>query len=615
MRSRGPDDAGLFLQTRELPFVGLGHRRLSIVDLSDRGHQPMTTPDGSMTIVFNGEIFNFRELRQELRDTGRCDFRSESDTEVLLYALKEWGPEKCLGKIRGMYAFALYDKDDGKLTLVRDPLGVKPLYYYRGKNSFVFASEIKAILEAPFIRREINQESLYHYLTFANAPASSTFFDGIFKLPAGTYLTIDRNGRESCVRYWNPADFVPSETPLREEEYVEELRRLLRQSVERRMISDVPFGAFLSGGVDSSLNVALMAEALDRPVETFSVGIKGDDRNELEQARYASRIFGTNHHEIVIDDNDFTSFLPEMAYLQDEPLADPVCVPLYYLCKLARNSGTTVIQVGEGSDEIFAGYGTYHLFDKADRRVYRHYLGLPKAFRSMVFRLLKGRVSPELEDALVRARDGNPLFMGNAIAFWDQEKQRLLNPTFPFTESSAHLVTGMVGDARLTDSLSRIINLELVNRLPELLLMRVDKMSMANSIEARVPFLDEDVVEFALKIPSYFKHKNGEAKYILKQAARGIIPDDIIYRKKWGFCGSATTMLTEKLTQFARTRVLESPIISQYFRRAYVEGIFTRHKKQKRFNSFKIWTLLNLVLWHECWFENDFTRHNNQDTW
>ncbi len=173
----------------------------------------------------------------------------------------------------------------------------------------------------------------------------------------------------------------------------------------------------------------------------------------------------------------------------------------------------------------------------------------------------------------------------------------------------------MAGDARFTDSLSRIINLELVNRLPELLLMRVDKMSMANSIEARVPFLDEDVVEFALKIPSYLKHKNGEAKYILKRAARGIIPDDIIYRKKWGFCGSATTMLTEKLTQFARTRVLESPIISQYFQRAYVEGIFTRHKKQKRFNSFKIWNLLNLVLWHECWFENDFTRHNNQDRW
>ena len=346
MVHRGPDDAGLYVQQDGERMIGLGHRRLSIIDLSPLGHQPMSTADGTLWIVFNGEIFNYRELRAELPDAVRSQFRSQTDTEVILYAVREWGLEGCLRRLRGMYAFALYETQTGTLTLVRDPLGVKPLYYNHERGRVTFASEIKALTAMPGLKPAINNQALYHYLTFANAPAPNTLFEGISKLEAGTCLAIDRQGQIYHRRYWNPTSFQPGVASLPEQDYVDELRRLLRQSVKRRMISDVPFGVFLSGGVDSSLNVALMAELLDRPVETFSIGIKDDPSNEFVHARQVADHFHTNHHEAVIDNDDFITFLSQMAYFQDEPVADPVCVPIYYISKLARESGTPVIQVG-----------------------------------------------------------------------------------------------------------------------------------------------------------------------------------------------------------------------------------------------------------------------------
>lgn len=602
MVSRGPDDAGIFLYHENGNFVGFGHRRLSIIDLSKKGHQPMSTSDGKLWIVFNGEIFNFRELRDQLSKTGRYNFRTHSDTEVLLYSVKEWGLEGCLSRIRGMYAFALFDKSDGSLTLVRDPLGVKPLYFYHKGNMIAFASEIKALLAMHSIERNINEDALCQYLTFANVPAPYTFFEGIYKLEAGNYLRIQRQGQRKQVQYWDSTRFQPSTEPLDEREYVAEIRRLLRQSVARRMVSDVPVGVFLSGGVDSSLNVALMSELLDRPVETFSVGIKGDSSNEFRYARRVAEHFGANHHEIIIDDNDFITFLPQMAFAQDEPLADPVCVPLYYVSKLARQSRTPVIQVGEGSDEIFAGYKMYHLFNRWNQKVYLRYLMLPSSVRCLFYQIAHKVAPPHLEDALHRAYDGTPLFLGNAIAFWDSEKARLLRKKIS-KKTASHFIKELSEPLEIDDPLLRIINIELRNRLSELLLMRVDKMSMANSIETRVPFLDEDLVEFVLTIPSHLKFKNGETKYILKKAAEGIIPKEIIYRQKWGFCGSATNMLTKKLTAYAYEKIMRSPLVCELLNRNYIEKIFERHRQQKRFNSFKIWNLLNLVLWYECWFE------------
>ncbi len=603
MVHRGPDDAGIFIHRGAGQFVGLGHRRLSIIDLSPSGRQPMSTADGSLWIVFNGEIFNYRELRQELAGHG-YRFRSQTDTEVLLYAVREWGLDGCLKRVRGMYAFALYDRSDGSLTLVRDPLGVKPLYYALQQPArILFASEIKALLAAPGAKPAVDDTALYHYLTFANAPAPLTLFEGVRKLEAGTYLRVDRHGRSTQTCFWDPTT-IPPRTGMTEQEAVTELRRLLRQSVARRMVSDVPFGVFLSGGVDSSLNVALMAELLDRPVDTFSIGIKGDPSNEFQYARHVAARFGAHHHELVIDESDFLDFLPKMPYIQDEPLADPVCVPLYYLSKLARDAGTPVIQVGEGSDELFAGYRTYHWFAGWERNVFEPYKRLPLGLRRLIHCLAADHVAPPLSDALRRAFEGEPLFLGNAIAFWDGEKERLLEAGRGKAATSGSLAATLMRRCPADDPLLRIIHLELSNRLPELLLMRVDKMSMAHSIETRVPFLDEDVVEFALTIPSAMKSKNGVHKYILKEAARGIIPDDIIDRKKWGFCGSATNMMTERLVGFARDRVSESPLIRERFHGRAVQALFDRHRHHKRFNSFKIWNLLNLVLWHECWFED-----------
>lgn len=603
MISRGPDDAGICLHRRDGLWVGMAHRRLSIIDISPLGHQPMSTADGSLWIVFNGEIFNYRELRALLLQTGRYTFSSKSDTEVLLYAVREWGLEGCLHKIRGMYAFALYDQLAGTLTLVRDPLGVKPVYYRQEQGRLLFASEIKAILAAPDVPRAINDQALYHYLTFADVPAPLTMFEGISKLEAGTYLTLDRQGHTTQVRYWDPTTFGPSRIPQSEQGYISEVRRLLRQSVARRMVSDVPVGVFLSGGVDSSLNVALMAERLDQPVETFSIGIKDDPSNEFLYARQVAQYFRTNHHEMVIDDNDFLSFLPQMAYMQDEPLADPVCVPIYYISKLARESGTPVIQVGEGSDEIFAGYQTYHLFNSWNRRYYEPYLQMPHCIRTSTYALSRHFVSSEKQDAFRRASHGDPLFLGNAIAFWDCEKTELLKAPFPPSRTSSRYIRDLEASLGIQDPLLRIIQVELKNRLPELLLMRVDKMSMANSIETRVPFLDEDLVSFALTIPSSLKFRDRQPKYILKQAARGLIPDAIIDRKKWGFCGSATNMLSARVVEYARNRILSSPLIRERFHPVVVEALFRSHRYQKRFNSFKMWNLLNLVLWHECWFE------------
>jgi asparagine synthase (glutamine-hydrolysing) len=602
MASRGPDDVGILMYRNEGLSLCLGHRRLAILDLSSLGRQPMSTADGTLWIVFNGEIFNYRELRDELIKTGNYAFRSQSDTEVILYAVKEWGIEKSLKRFRGMYAFALFDKIEGSLTLVRDPLGVKPLYFFQNETAIAFASEIKALLEAPWMRKDLDEEALYHYLTFANSPAPRTMFKGIFKLEAGTYLKIDGSGRRETVRYWNPSLFEPDERAPDAEECAREILRLLRQAVKRRMVSDVPFGVFLSGGLDSSLNVALMAELMNRPVETFSIGVLGDPSNEFEYARLVARRFETNHHEVVIDEDDFISFLPQMAYLQDEPLGDPVCVPLYYVSKLARECGTPVIQVGEGSDEIFAGYAMYRLFNDCDRFGYRHYLRLPPGIRSHLYKFAEKCGWLLLGDVLRRAAEGDPLFLGNALAFWDLEKSRLLKEPIRHVPSSR--IIGLLNESiTATDPILRITNIELKNRLPELLLMRVDKMSMANSIETRVPYLDEDLVEFALRIPSSLKIRNGEGKWILKKSAEGIIPHEIIHRQKHGFCGSATSMLTDKLAAYARDRILSSRLTTEMFNQTFIERLFINQQLKKRFNSFKVWNLLNLVLWFDCWFQ------------
>jgi asparagine synthase (glutamine-hydrolysing) len=609
MLHRGPDDGGLYMSPDHR--VGLGFRRLSIVDLVG-GHQPMANETDDVWIVFNGEIYNHADHRSELERRGHR-YRTRADTETIVHLYEEFGAD-CVNHLRGMFAFAIWDERQQRLFLARDRIGIKPLYYTVRDGVFLFASEIKALLSHPLVSRELDQEALHHYLTFASTPAPFTLFKGIQKLPPGHTMTVSAGGDISTRRYWDPACFREDDPPRPEWEYVERLRDKLRESVKLRMMSDVPFGVFLSGGLDSSLNVALMSELMDRPVDTFSVSIEGDQvSDEFHWARQVAKEFGANHHETTINDQTFVDFFPKMVHHQDEPLADPVCVPIHYVSELARKNGTIVVQVGEGSDELFCGYTGWQRYLSFYNRAWKPFIRMPGLLRGAAAKLVGPALSPTRRDFLDRAAHDRELFWSGAVAFWESEKRDLLlnrqngnGRLDSFDIVRAHLDRLDVlspGD----DQLHRMTFLELNQRLPELLLMRVDKMSMAQSIEARVPFLDHKVVELALSMPSSLKYRDGETKYVLKRAAEGILPREIIYRQKAGFCGSSRNMLSPRLLQFSQQVLPAASIIREHFEPRAVQALLDDQRDRRADNSFKIWNLLNLALWHEHWFATSLT--------
>src|SRR5579864_3601634 len=419
LRHRGPDSDGTYIS--EDHQVGLGFRRLSIVDLAT-GDQPMPNEDESLWLVFNGEIYNHAAHRPGLEARGHR-FRSHCDAEVILHLYEELGPD-CVHQLRGMFAFALWDSRRRELLLARDRIGVKPLYFAVTRDALIFGSEIKALFEHPGMQPRLNEAALSLYLTFAATPAPQTLFEGIQKLPPGHRLIVNADGSQRLERYWQPLPDPEERATTREpEEYVERLENLVRESIGLRMMSDVPYGAFLSGGVDSSLNVALMAELADRPVNTFSVAIEGDPASdELGFARDVAERYGTRHHEIVIGEQDFLEYLPELVWHQDEPLADPVCVPLHAISEAARTNGTRVIQVGEGADELFSGYTSYAFFTDFYRRVWRPYSWLPRPLRQLAATTIAPALPLDRADVLRRSADHGELFWGGAIPFYDTHK-------------------------------------------------------------------------------------------------------------------------------------------------------------------------------------------------
>jgi len=600
LEHRGPDDEGIYITPDRR--AGLGFRRLSIVDLSEAGHQPMSDEDGKLWIVFNGEIYNHLELRKELESKGHR-YKSRTDTETILHGYEQWGPD-VVHKLRGMFAFAIWEAGSGSLFMARDRIGIKPLYYAANGSRLAFASEIKAILTLPWIAREVDRTALGLYLGVAAVPAPATLFKGISKLPAGHRMKVDGRGRITVERYWDP---LPSSRQTRhsEEFYVERLRELLSESIKLRMMSDVPFGVFLSGGIDSSLNVALMARLMNRPVDTFSVAIKDDtESDELVHARNIARHFGAEHHEIRIGASEFLDFLPRMAWHQDEPLADPVCVPLYHVSRLARQNGTIVVQVGEGSDELFCGYETYR------RHVQIHPLwkcltSLPGPARKPAAEGLS-RLWPALGWYLDPVLDNSPPFSGGARGFSERQKQKLLGQGFD-TALAPSWVDSLYRHRRSqglnTGLLDDIIYIELMHRLPELLLMRVDKMTMATSVEARVPFLDHELVKFALSIPAGLKWRKGTSKYVLKRAARGIIPDDVITRPKKGFCGSSGNMVRNYVVNAAEALVSSNPDLRALLNWDYLGELIKQNRAGDLRSSFPIWILFNLALWFSVWIQ------------
>src|SRR5712692_1653661 len=417
MSHRGPDGAGNFISPDRR--LGLGFRRLAIIDLSERAMQPMSNEDGSLWVVFNGEIYNHAEIRAELESRGGHRWKTDhSDTEVILHAFEQWGID-CIHKFRGMFAIALWDTRQRQLWLIRDRIGIKPLYFSIHHGRITFASEIKALLEDQEQERAVNEEALYHYLSFNVAPAPQTLFSGIQKLSPGTWLKVSENGVVQECRYWDVWDHTEPLTNVSEAEIAERILSELRTSVKLRKISDVPVGVFLSGGIDSSTNAALFSEGEGQPVKTFSIGYDGEYKsyeNELHYARKMATVVGADHHELLLREDDLLDFLPQMIRHQDEPLADPVCVPVYYVSKLARDHGVIVCQVGEGSDELFCGYPIWKV--KLKLQQYDD-LPVPRALKHLGLSTLRlfGKDQCHQYEALRRATLHQPIFWGGAESF------------------------------------------------------------------------------------------------------------------------------------------------------------------------------------------------------
>jgi asparagine synthase (glutamine-hydrolysing) len=610
MVHRGPDAFGLY-ESPDHRLV-LGHRRLSIVDLSDAGRQPMSNEDGSVWITFNGEIYNHQEHRAPLLAKGH-QFRSHCDTESIIHLYEDFGAD-CVTRLDGMFAFAMWDQPRRRLLLARDRLGKKPLYYTLSGGRLLFASEIKALLQYPGIARDVDIEALGHFLTFSNTPAPFTLFRNIRKLPAAHWLICEADGTVRTERYWSPLDGAGWGEDPREEACVERVRDLLTAAVKKRLMSDVPIGAFLSGGVDSSTNVALMSRLVSEPLRTFSIGFEGfgetENFHDLPYARSVARQFGCNHEEVTITSDDCRKGLPDLIFYQDEPIGDPACLPMHFVSQAAKHHGVTVVLVGEGSDEVFGGYGDFVSALESYRSKWQPLLRLPRGIRQAIHTVARGSgASNGRLDILRRAAGNEPFYWGLDVVFWDTEKQHLLRPGARsiFGDGSAPLVAGYYDEIERhrpkADFLQRMSYIELSNRLPELLLMRVDKFSMAHSLEARAPFLDHELVSYVLSLPQHSKILGQQTKRVLKLAVKGVLPDDIINRKKQGFRVPLPAWLAGPLSGWAEERLFSATARQlDFFDFDYIRKSWRDHINGTYDHSFNLWCLINLFSWYECWF-------------
>ncbi len=604
MEHRGPDGYGVWINTDKK--VGFGHRRLSIIDLSTAAAQPMSNEDDSLWVTFNGEIYNHAEIRTELEQTGNHSFKTDhSDTEIILHAFEEWGID-CLHKFRGIFAFALWDNKKKELWLVRDRIGVKPLYYSIHDGRIVFASEIKAILKDKDQKRAVNETSLYHFLSFLTTPAPNTLFEGIQKLQCGSWIKIDSNGEVQHEKYYDVLDYTSDYSHLSEKDITDKILEELRTAVKLRKESDVPVGVFLSGGIDSSTNAALFSEGDAQNVQTFTIGYKGNYKSYPNETEYAKKMAATvnaKYHEHLLTIDDLLDFLPKMIKLQDEPIADPVCVPVYYVSKLARDNGVIVCQVGEGADELYWGYRGWKYTLRLQQFNNIPFMSLPKKGLLSLLKML-GKESAGYYEYLRRGANNQPIFWSGAEAFTETEKIKLLSPRlkekfkdFSSWEAIKPIRKQFDEKASDTSDLNWMTYVDLNLRLPELLLMRVDKMSMGVSLEGRVPFLDHKFVELALSIPQKMKTKDNVLKYMLKKAVRGVIPDELIDRKKQGFGVPVYEWLFDKLGDKIKIELSEFCDKTDFLDKDEV----MRQIELK--NGPKIWYLLNLALWWKEYIE------------
>lgn len=594
---RGPDGEGFYLEGP----IGLGHRRLAVLDLSPAGSQPMSSSDGQLWLTYNGEIFNFRDIRAELETLG-YRFRSRTDAEVILYAYKEWGRE-CLARFNGMFAFALWDARDQVLWLVRDRLGVKPLFYSEQPGFLAFASEIKGVLPALHVSPGLNAEALHHFLSLNYMPAPLTLFEGIAQLPPGHYLVCRRKESAQLTRYWDIERTFDSG-----QQAETRLEQLLSDAVRLRLVSDVEVGAFLSGGVDSSAVVAWMQRHVGSPVKTFTATFHETSYNEASQARLVAAALRTKHYEQLVESADL-DLLPEIVWQSEELTADSSMLALYRLAQRARRE-VKVVLTGDGADELFGGYSTY-----IATRLSGLYRRVPRFLREGLVRPIV-RLLPvsdkkaSLESRLRRFVNADVRDTVRAHASWrmiftEEEKRALLKKgeTWPPTAS---LYEPFLKHADDWDLINRLLYADLRFYLPNDMLVKVDRMTMAWGLEARTPYLDYRVVEFAAALPSRVKHGWGfGGKALLRRATRGLLPDSIRLRSKAGFNIPNARWFRKDRRAFVEGHLLDArPSILAVFEQKEVERIVREHLKETADHSHKIWALLCLSLWWQQFMES-----------
>jgi len=602
MVHRGPDDEGYYFDEK----VALGMRRLSIIDLVT-GHQPLSNEDGTLWTVYNGEIYNFPELRADLIKRGH-QFTTQTDTEVIVHLYEE-KEENFVHSLNGMFAIALWDKKRKKLVLARDRIGIKPLHYLQLGDKFLFASEIKSLLESNY-KREIDLEALSQFFTFEYIPAPKSIFKGIQKLLPGNMLIL-QDSRIETRSYWDVRyTSLPNEKKPAED-YIEEIYERLRESVRKRLISDVPLGVFLSGGIDSSTVTALMSEVAASKIKTYSIGFKEKSFDELSYAQQVANLFGTDHREFVVESNLVKELVPVLMKYLDEPLADASIIPTYIISKLAREY-VTVALAGDGGDELFAGYDTYKAY-----RVAQYYRKVPRFLRDglvkKVVNLLpasKKRLSFEFKAKKFISGIDYPPEISNTIwwgAYNPSEKQKLFSPELnfsllrdPFEPIRFHLK-----NYRPLDSLDQICYLDLKLYLQDDLLVKVDRMSMANSLEIRVPFLDYTFVEFAVSLPSSLKLKGLKTKYILKKAMAKHLPPEILNRKKIGFDIPLGVWIQKELGDFVRDVLSPSNLRKHnFFNYGHVQKILDEHFAGTHNHRQLLWPLIIFQFWYDRYLKH-----------
>jgi asparagine synthase (glutamine-hydrolysing) len=599
---RGPDDHGGYVE----PRIAFGMRRLSIIDVGG-GHQPIENEDGSLVVVCNGEIYNFRELRAELEAAGHR-FKTHSDTEIILHLYEQEG-DRFLDRLDGMYALALWDKRRQRLIVARDALGIKPVYYAEQGGRLIFASESKSILALPGFEARLDRGALRQYLSVGYVAGPQSMFAGIRKLPPGTAIFVEGSNWR-LHRFWRLAPGVDTSKSL--EDWIPEVRDGIKRSVRAQMVADVPIGAFLSGGIDSSAVVAAMAEVSSRPVKTYSIGFKGSSGaelyNELPYARRVAELFGTDHREIVVQPN-VAELLPELVWHLDEPMADAAFITTYLVSKFARQD-VTVILSGVGGDELFGGYKRY--LDAHWRSRYRM---IPSLVRRGLIDPVARRLPSDRHSKLLNSvRLMKAFVLADALPF--DERYRAFMEVFDATTSAAVLKDGgaplddciarAFADSGETDEIRRLMDVDLATQMPEDLLALTDRMSMAVSLECRVPLLDQQLVQMASRIPGEYKMKGGELKHLMKLALKGTLPDDILYRAKRGFGAPIGAWFRRELAPLVR-HVLSPEALERrgLLQSAEVARIVREHDQQQSDRTDHLLALLNLEIWARMYLDGE----------